>query len=297
MKNLIFACIILFALQSSAQNFIRITGATYAGFNGQPEHSFDTEVDRVKRGAFMSHWESYIKANASVKPEVSEHSILLKKATFKKLGSHVFNLYIYFEDMVDGVRMHVGFEDTLTGFVSIDDPRYGVSIYNLIKDESTKVYYQAKSEDLKAEKNYLKNLEKNYKGIQKKVTGYEKTIQSNNIKISRLQDEISISRGVIDDITSDIASQRGNLNTNRANMSSETKRALEKEIKAQEKKRSKLHKDIEKMNKAIFKIEANNRDCNFELDKAQHDADLEMQKIVNQRELVSALKEHIPAKK
>lgn len=293
MKQFTSILFIIFSINAYAQDFIKIEPAMFSGFIQQEVNAFKVEVIRVQREAFMDHWEKYMDKQTDNDIMRSENMIKLEKTVLKSISANPLNIYLFFEDMEDGSRMFVGVQDTVTGFIAASDSKYGLALTQLIRTETTKVFLDAKKNDLEAEEKHLKDLESDLDDVHKSQDKINKKILSLNRDIEKLKNDIEINKSVLSDVTDEVGNYRSQLNSLGANTPDETRKKVEKELKTQEKKRDKLSKSIDKDTRKIYDIQTEIRDLEYELDKLKSDEQNATDKVMAQREIITALRDEL----
>lgn len=294
MKKLLVILIAFSPLFLGAQSYVTVVSSEYVGFEPDAVPAFKAEVQRVSRIAFMDSWNKYLADQSNVKVVMrTDYDIIVEHVIMKAIISTPVNVYMHFEDMENGTRVYVAFEDTVTGFISPEDPKYGVSLNKLVKDRSLSVFYEAKKDDLAGEEKELKSLEKEYNAIVKQEDKINKEILSKTREIEKEKNEIKINNDVLAEVADELSAQRSKLNSMPASTPSEVRKATEKEIKKQEKKRDNLSKSIDKSSSKIFDTEKDIRDLQYEIDKLKHDENFAKEKVDNQRLLVLDLKNQV----
>ena len=277
----------------SAQDYIRIENQSYSGFTKETVPAFKVEVDRVAKKDFMDHWENYLEHETRLKVERTDNEIRLKKVVFKKLGSTRLDVYMHFEDMDNGTRCFVAFSDSVKGFISPEDPEYGVGLKRIIMEETNKVFIKTKAKDVEKEEEYLEKVEKEYEKLRDKENGLNKDILKKEQKIDKLKNDIVINEGVLEELTTELASKRSDINALGANTPDEVRKNAEKELKNSEKKRDKLRKQIDKDKQEIYDLEKDIRDVRYEIEKLQSEIEFQHKIVEEQRKLVLDLREEI----
>ena len=276
-----------------AQDYIRIEPATYTGFIQAETDAFKVEVDRVERKDFMDHWEDYLEEISEMDIMKSDHLIKIDKAELKSITTNPVNIYMYFEDMEDGSRVYVGFQDTVNGFIAMSDEKYGLALTNLIRRETKIVFVATKQKDMKAEEEHLEDLEKDLSKIKKEEDKINKDIISRQRDIEKLKNEIDINKSVLNQLREEIGRQRGNISSMPTGVSQETREAAQKELKKKEKEADKISKSIDKDSRKIYDYESDIREYEYELEKLKQDEKFAQDKVLEQREIINALREEM----
>ena len=274
-----------------SQEYIRIEKYTYAGFAAETVPVYKVEVDRVNKKDFMDHWEKYLEDESKLKVDRSDNDIRIKNVVFKRMGNKMLDVYMHFEEMENGVKGYVGLADTINGFLSPDDPNYGVGFKKIILEETQKVFLKAKAKDVDKEEKYLASLEKEYEKLRDKDNSMRKKILKKEQEIEKRKNDITINEGVLEELTSELADKRSEINALGANTPDEVRKNAEKELKNSEKKRDKLRKNIDKDREKVYDLESDIRDIRYEIEKLQTEMDFQLKKVEEQRKLVMALRE------
>lgn len=282
----ILLLILLIPTLGFGQEYIQISSELFAGFTQEAVPAFKVDVNKVQKKALMSHWVKYLESQTKMKVTASDMDIYLANAVLKEVGTAMFTIYMHFEELENGTRIYVGFQDSISGFIAPDDPNYSVAIKRIITEESQKVYFDSESGDLKSEESYLKDLEKAYKKLRNQDAKLNKEVQKNQREISKLKSNISINEGVVNELAEDLAAQRSAMNALGANTPEEVRKNAQKELKNTEKKREKLNKQIDKDREKIYNLETEIRELKYEIEKLQSEIDFQQNKVETQRALV-----------
>jgi hypothetical protein len=293
MKKIAMLLIVFAPFYMKAQEIVIVEAGEYMGFTTEAIPVFKTEVQRVSRKAFMDSWSKYLADQSDLKVARTDYDITIEQVVLKNIKSGPLNVYMHFEDMQEGTRVYIAFEDTVTGFIDKSDPKYGVALTKLIKERCLMVFNDAKKDDLKGEEKHLEVLEKEYEKIVKQEDKVSKEIMSKGRDIEKEKNDIEINKSVLDEVNDELATQRSNLNALSANTPSEVRKNTEKEVKKQESKRDKLSKSIDKSTSKIYEYEKDIRDLEYELDKLKQDEKFAMDKILTQRKVVQDLKDQV----
>lgn len=275
------------------QSYIRIENSEYKGFKADAVPAFKVEVDEVVRKEFMDHWADYLKKQSELKVQRTDDKIILEKVLLKNISSSVVNIYMHFEDMEAGTRVYVAFEDTVSGFIRPDDPKYGVALSKLIRERTNMVYLDTKKNYLSEEEKKLKDLEHDLAEIKGDEDKINKKILGKNREIEKTKNDIEINKSVLEEVRDEVATQRSNLNAMAATTPDEVRKNTEKELKKQEKKRDKLSKSIDKGTSKIYDLETEIRNLNYELDKLAQDEKFAMDRVMEQRDLIMQIKNQV----
>ncbi len=292
MRNL-FLVICMFPILVLAQDFIRIEETAYGGFGKEGATVFQVEVDLVERKALMKHWESFLKKQTKNDIEASENELRTQKFPFKTTGGKPVNVFMHFEDMENGTRSYIAFEDSATGFITLENKDYGIAIKKILYDETKKVYTTAKREVLEKEQDLLGDLESDYEKLRGKEEKLRKNILKAEQEIDKTKNDIKINEGVLEETTNDVATRRSELNSLTASTPEEVRKTAEKELKNAEKKRDKLRKKLDSDRETIYDLENDIRDINYEIDKLKPDMEIAKRKVDDQRKVVTDLQEEI----
>jgi len=293
MKNIVYLFVLLLPAFLQAQSYIKIEDSAYAGFKSEAVPAFKVEVEKVVRKEFMDHWEQYLKKQSDLKVQRTDDKIIIEKALLKSISSSLLNIYMHFEDMEDGTRMYVAFEDTVSGFIKPSDVKYGVALSKLIRERTNMVYVDTKKNYLGAEEKRLKDLESDLAAIKDDEDKISKKILGKTRDIEKIKNDIEINKSVLEEVRDEVATQRSNLNAMSATTPDEVRKSTEKELKKQEKKRDNLSKSIDKGTTNIYDLETDIRDLNYELDKLKQDEKFALDRVMEQRELVMAIKNQV----
>ena len=109
--------------------------------------------------------------------------------------------------------------------------------------------------------------------------------------------DIDINKSVLEEVRSELATQRSNLNAMAATTPEEVRKGAEKELKKQEKKSDNLTKRIDKGTAEIYDIQAEIRDLNYELEKLKQDEKFALTRVMEQREIIMQIKEMVIIKR
>jgi len=290
MKNLSVLFVLVLPAFLNAQSYIKVENSEYLGFKEESVPAFKVEVDHIARKEFMDHWAKFLEKKGAVNVLRTDDKILIEKVVLKDITSSPLNIYMHFEDMEAGTRMYVAFEDTVTGFIKPDDPKYGVALSRLIKDRSNVVFLDAKENHLSDEEKELKNLEGDLEDIIDDQDKINKKIIGKNRDIEKIKNDIDINKSVLEEVRSELATQRSNLNAMAATTPEEVRKGAEKELKKQEKKSDNLTKSIDKGTAEIYDIQAEIRDLNYELEKLKQDEKFALTRVMEQREIIMQIK-------
>jgi len=200
---------------------------------------------------------------------------------------------MHFEDMDNGTRCYLAFEDSASGFISLSNPDYGIAIKKRIYEETHEVYVEAKKEQIDAEKDHLKDLESGYNKLIKEKDKLSKKVLSAEQEIDKIKNDIKINEGVVSELTNEVADQRNELNAMSASTPDEVRKQAEKELASAEKKRDKMRKSIDKDNEAIYDLETDIREYKYDIEKLQPKIDLAKRKVDDQRELIASQEEDL----
>lgn len=276
-----------------AQDHVTIVQEEYGGFAEGEVSVFKVEAELVTKKALMDHWYKYLKADAVEDIVRSDNELRTNKFPFRTMSNKAVNVYMHFEDMDNGTRSYIAFEDSATGFISISNPDHGIAIKKKIYEETHLVYVEAMKEQIKMEKNHLGDLESDYNDLLKDKDKLSKNILDAEQEIDKIKNDIKINEGVLAELTNEVADQRSELNAMGASTPEEIRKKAEKELSSAEKKRDKMRKQIDKDRKSIYDLEADIREYQYEIEKLQPNIDLAKRKVDDQRALVSAQEEDL----
>ncbi len=293
MKKLTALLIFCIPMFISAQSFIDVQESTYSVLTENKETVFKVEVQRVKKEDFMDHWEDFIEDQSDLKVERADYAMSVKEAILKKVSSVKVNIYMFFEDMEDGTRVYMAFEDIDGKFIGPNHTQYGIKLKELISQESKKVFVMSKKEDLGAEEKHLAELEKSLAKIKKEQDKINRQILSSKRDIENYQQDIIIFKGLQEDLISEVSRKHSALNSLGVNATDDERKAARKELKNAEKKRDKMSKKIDKSGSNIFKVETEIRELQYDLEKLAQDEQFASDKIHKQREVVLMLKDEV----
>ncbi len=274
----------------AAQEYIQVTESEYTGFKAMPVPAFKAEVLRVNKTAFMDSWNAYLEEQGKITVVRTDFDMTIKQVVLKTVSSKPLNVYMHFENMENGTRMFVAFEDTTTGFISPNDPTYGVALHKLVKDRAHVVFLEAKKGDLKAEEEQLEKLEEELGKVISEGDKLTKKISAKNREIEKLNQDIDINKDVLLQVRNNVAKERSKINAMPASTPGETKKASEKELKKQEKQIDQITKSIDKSTTEILELQADVRDLQYDLDKIKQDEKFAQDKVMQQREIVNEIK-------
>lgn len=292
--KLLFIAFVCASQSLLAQDFLRVDSARYA-FVGQPEKAFKVEVSRVERKEFIEYWEKQLKKNSDYDPQVSETGIEIKKVILPEVTKRPFDVYMHFEDMENGTRVYVGVQDSAQGFLNQNDPINGISLTNYIKHHTTEVFISAKKDDIDDEEDVLDDLEKELKSATKDKEHISKDIMKNEREIEKLKQEISFNTSLLETLQKRVTDRKFAYSALPNTADKDERKAAKKAWKSAENEYEETQKTIDKSTEDVFDLEADNREENEKLKRAEQLIEELTGKVETQRNKVKKLKEEVSA--
>jgi predicted nucleic acid-binding Zn-ribbon protein len=288
----IFSILLLPAFLS-AQEHIRIEEMQYDGFSETQVPVYKVEVDMVAKKALMDHWQKFLKSDAQGDVNRTDNDLNTKNFPFKAISVQSVNVYMHFEDMEDGTRSYIAFEDSVNGFIAISNPDYGIAIKKKIYEETHEVYVVSVQERIKNEKSHLADLESEYNKLIKEKDKLNKKILDAEQQIQKTNNDIEINEGVLSELTTEVSDKRSTLNSMSASAPEEARKQAEKNLSGAEKNREKMSKRIDKDRESVYDLETDIRKYKYEIEKLEPQIELAKRKVDDQRTLIAGQEEDL----
>ncbi len=234
----------------------------------------------------------WIKAlEKGTKSDVSEAyhgEITIFGAYIKSIGDDPVNIYSQIIPRDTTVELNTSIELKRSEFIT--EALYE-SEFNQLKeymhDFGKDVYIEVVSEQVKAEEDILKDLEKELKTLQNDKESIEKNISKDQHDITVSEDEISILEADIAVKNEEIAREKVNLSS--AGGDPVRRETIEEILKDLEKEKKKMQKSVQKEKKNIVGYEADIDNAKLEIPAKVEEQNLKMQEIETQRGVVNLI--------
>jgi hypothetical protein len=216
-------------------------------------------------------------------------TIVLEKIDPEK----TYNVHAEVIESRKGTKLFVGFEDAEGNWI---DPEANMG--NTIGAERVLIHFgntayaEVLEEKMKKEESLLKDIEKERSSIAKKLTSYQKSIQSDSLGIHNARNSIQLHKDQYKTVTEKLRGQKTDL-AKSSTGSDEEKKALEDLIKVSEKEQKSITKDIEKLQDEIIDLEKSISESFYEIEKLKADDAHMMDQFTQQQERIIQLKNEI----
>ena len=234
-----------------AQQPITITGDSVK-FGNRYFPGFWLAIPEVKLETIKSSWIKAIEKGTKSKVTTDNNEMSLFGAIISEIAKNSVNIMSKIVDQDSITLLFVSVETTRDNFISSSSEEYGKLNKYLNKYAKDQYIITAKNQ-LSAEEDKLKDIEKEMKTARKSKAKYEKGIQSSNVKITEHNDDIAAKNKELEILEIRINNSTTMLSTM---IDEDAKKAKKSELKDLQKKKKSLLKDINSAQNSISK--ANN---------------------------------------
>lgn len=234
-----------------AQQPITITGDSVK-FGNRYFPGFWLAIPEVKLETIKSSWIKAIEKGTKSKVTTDNNEMSLFGAIISDIAKNSVNIMSKIVDQDSITLLFVSVETTRDNFISSSSEEYGKLNKYLNKYAKDQYIITAKNQ-LSAEQDKLKDIEKEMKSARKSKEKYEKGIQSSKVKITESNDNIAAKNKELEILEIRINNSTTMLSTI---IDDDAKKAKKSELKDLQKKKKSLLKDINSAQNSISK--ANN---------------------------------------
>ncbi len=256
MKKILFAALCVVTVSAFAQKPVTLSEDTFAMSKGT-QTGFQVEIPQITMIEAEKQWLKYVSTGSKGKATVLNGENTQTGVVNPNVSPNPFIVYSKLLETTEGVRLTTWFTENDTVFISKQlNNDQDLAVQKYIRDFAVAAYQDAVKDELKAEQDKQKALEKELNSLIKEEEKAAKKISESNRAIQKSTDNIATNNADVQDVSYKISDQKGmvertasDANANKG--AKQTLKDLENQKKKLQSQSEAENKNIDAMNKTI----------------------------------------------